>query len=226
MNIPLSTADKILREIQDRASEGAPVTAAVVNSGGNLVALARMDGAILGSLDAAIGKAYTSCATRLPTAALSPMVQPGQPLFQLEVSHLNPRPFVSYGGGVPIAIEGQHVGGLGVSGGTPDQDHQAAQAAIRAVLSGDQFDHAPGPGERGRNFGVIKLRLRFNVNDYRAVCGHQQVVRHVPAPLSVDHGTEQERLRHDTADGRVKIRMEQAGQLKSGFVRDVAPGSC
>ena len=128
MNISLEQAEQAIEAAKRRANEiGVPMTIAVVDTGGNLVALARMDGAILASLDIAIGKAYTAVAMKMSTADLASVVQPGQPLYNLEVAN-QPRTLVTFGGGIPLQVNDEVVGGVGVSGGTPDQDQEVAEA--------------------------------------------------------------------------------------------------
>lgn len=129
MSITLDQAEQIITAGKRKASEmGIPMTIAVCDPGGNLVALSRMDNAILASLDYAIGKAYTAIAMNMNTADLTPYVQPGQFLYGLQVGH-QPRPLVIFAGGLPLKMNGQLVGGVGVSGGLPDQDGQVAAAA-------------------------------------------------------------------------------------------------
>lgn len=129
MSISLEQAEQIIEAAKAKANEiEVPMTIAVVDAGGNLVALARMDTALLASLDIATGKAYTACAMKMSTADLASAVQPGQPLYGLETSN-QPRPLVTFGGGVPLQLNGEVVGGVGVSGGMPDQDQEVAEAA-------------------------------------------------------------------------------------------------
>lgn len=129
MNLSLEQAEQAVEAAKVKANEiGVPMTIAVVDTGGNLVALTRMDGAILASLDIAIGKAYTATAMKMSTADLASAVQPGQPLYGLETAN-QPRPLVTFGGGVPLQINGEVAGGVGVSGGMPDQDQRVAEAA-------------------------------------------------------------------------------------------------
>ncbi len=132
MNITLEQAERVIEAARQKAKDiEVPMTIAVVDTGGNLVALARMDDAILASLDIAIGKAYTAVAMRMSTADLAPVVQPGQPLYNIEVAN-QPRTLVTFGGGIPLQVNDEVVGGVGVSGGTPDQDQEVAEAT-RAV---------------------------------------------------------------------------------------------
>ncbi len=128
MNISLEQAEQAIEAAKRKANEiGVPMTIAVVDMGGNLVALARMDGALLASLDIAIGKAYTAVAMKMSTADLAAVVQPGQPLYNIEVAN-QPRTLVTFGGGIPLQVNDEVVGGVGVSGGMPDQDQEVAEA--------------------------------------------------------------------------------------------------
>jgi uncharacterized protein GlcG (DUF336 family) len=128
VNITLEQAERVIEAAKGKANDvGAPMTIAVVDTGGNLVSLERMDNAILASLDIAIGKAYTAVAMKMSTADLAPVVQPGQPLYNLEIAN-QPRTLVAFGGGIPLQANGEVVGAVGVSGGTPDQDQEVAEA--------------------------------------------------------------------------------------------------
>lgn len=128
MSVSLGQAEQLIEAAKNKANEiDVPMTIAVIDAGGNLVALSRMDNAILASLDIAVGKAYTATAMKMSTADLASAVQPGQPLYGLEIAN-QPRPLVAIGGGVPLQIDGEIVGGVGVSGGMPDQDQTVAEA--------------------------------------------------------------------------------------------------
>lgn len=110
---------------------GWPVNIALVDPGGLLMAFVRMNGAHLHSIDIAIDKAYTAASfkksTSVWTAALkthSEGVRTGLPL--------RPR-FVAFGGGLPIMVDGELIGGIGVSGASEQQDEAIAQAGIDAL---------------------------------------------------------------------------------------------
>jgi uncharacterized protein GlcG (DUF336 family) len=107
------------------------VNAAVVDRGGLLVAFLRMPGAPLHSIDIAMDKAYTAAGFGMPTGmwhealkAHSEAVQQGVPL--------RPR-FTAFGGGLPIIVDGQIIGGIGVSGALEDEDVACAQAGLKAL---------------------------------------------------------------------------------------------
>lgn len=99
----------------------------VVDDGGNIVYIGRMDGAQLGSIEVSEGKAHTALAFRRPSKAFQDLVDQNQP-------HLTTLPHVTaVQGGLPIMLEGKVVGAIGVSGGTSAQDEQCAQAGLNAI---------------------------------------------------------------------------------------------
>jgi uncharacterized protein GlcG (DUF336 family) len=95
---------------------------------GNVVLKHRMNNAPAFSMEIAERKAFTSALVGMRTADLLPLVQPGQELFSL--SFLAGGRFVAMGGGVPLIEEGRVYAGVGVSGGTADQDVTIVEAAI------------------------------------------------------------------------------------------------
>jgi len=112
---------------------GAPMVIAVVDVGGNLVLCHRMDGALLVSIDIAVNKAYTAAGVKAPTHKLAELAQPGQPLYGIEST--NNGKIVVFGGGYPLYDKGGDlIGGLGISGGSVEEDMQVAEAAISEVL--------------------------------------------------------------------------------------------
>ena len=110
---------------------GSPSSIAIVDGGRNLLAFARMDGALLASIEISQGKAFTARSMNMNTRDIGPLTQPGQPLYGIETSHS--RPIITFGGGRPIAIGGEVVGAVGVAGGLVDQDDEVASAAVAAV---------------------------------------------------------------------------------------------
>jgi glc operon protein GlcG len=99
----------------------------VLDDGGNLVYLGRMDGAQLGSIEVSEGKAHTALAFRRPSKAFQDLVDQNQ-------AHLVTLPHITaVQGGLPIMLDGKVVGAIGVSGGSSAQDEQCAQAGINAI---------------------------------------------------------------------------------------------
>jgi uncharacterized protein GlcG (DUF336 family) len=115
---------------QEAARIDVPMNIAVVDNGNNLVGFAHMDGAWLGSIDIAHGKAYTARAFDMSTQELAPMCQPGQPLFGIHAS--NQGRLIIFAGGIPLKVNGVVVGAIGVSGGLVEQDEQVAEAGAAA----------------------------------------------------------------------------------------------
>ena len=109
---------------------GVAFSVAVVDSGGQLVAFERMDGADLVSTGLAQDKAWTALMNRMPTRDLAPLVQPGAEFYGYE-SIARGRTIV-FAGGMPLLRDGVLVGGVGVSGGDSAQDQLAVDAAVAA----------------------------------------------------------------------------------------------
>ncbi|GEP51161.1 hypothetical protein FNO01nite_18330 [Flavobacterium noncentrifugens] len=131
MNITLSQAEHIIMAAKEKAAEiGTKMNICVVDAGANLVAFVRNDGAWLGSADIAIKKAKTAVFFQMNTEKLSPLVQPGQPLFQIEHSNNG---LITFPGGVVIKdANGELIGAIGVSGSTVDDDQTVAEAGVKA----------------------------------------------------------------------------------------------
>lgn len=110
----------------EAASNGWPVVIAVVDDGGHLLCLERMDGAQFGSIDIAIAKAKSAIAFRRPTKEWEKRIVDGR-LGILALPGMIP-----VEGGLPIVFDGEMIGAIGVSGVTSIQDGQIAAAGIAA----------------------------------------------------------------------------------------------
>jgi uncharacterized protein GlcG (DUF336 family) len=104
-----------------------PVAVCVIDVHGNLVLHHRMSGAPVFSTSLSERKAYTSALVGIRTADLLPMVQPGQALFPL----MSQGQYCAMGGGAPVTSEGQMIAGVGVSGGSVEQDVAILEAGLR-----------------------------------------------------------------------------------------------
>ena len=103
----------------------------VMDTGGHLVLLERMDNAQFGSVQVAQDKARSAVAFRRPTKAFHDMVTAGgEGLRMLVMSGAVP-----IDGGLPIIVGGAVIGGIGISGGTSAQDGQVAQAGLAALAN-------------------------------------------------------------------------------------------
>lgn len=109
---------------------GLRINAAVTDSSGVLAAFLRMPGAFLHSVDIAIDKAYTAASFGLPTQAWMGVI--GQDEALRIGLPLRPR-MVVFGGGLPIVEDGELIGGIGVSGGSAEQDEACARAGLAAI---------------------------------------------------------------------------------------------
>jgi uncharacterized protein GlcG (DUF336 family) len=106
-----------------------PVAVCVMDIHGNVILKHRMSGAPTFSIDISERKAYTSALVGIRTADMSPLVQPGQALFPL--MGLSEGRYCSMGGGAPLIEDGQLVAGVGVSGGSVEQDVAILESALR-----------------------------------------------------------------------------------------------
>ena len=131
-SVSLSDARRIIEAGEAKAAElGQPSNIAVVDQGGVLVAHVRMDGAWRGSVDIAIKKAYTARAFDISTADLGADAQPGRQFYGITAS--NDGRVMIFAGGIPLQVDGEVVGAVGVSGGTGEQDQAVAEAAAAAL---------------------------------------------------------------------------------------------
>src|ERR1700686_4948463 len=129
--VTLHEARRIIGAAEKKAAEiRQPMNIAVVDEGGNLVSHVRMDGAWIGSIDIAINKAFTSRAFDISTKDLAEHSQSGGQFFGIHAS--NGGRVMIFAGGVPLRRAGKVVGGVGVSGGSGEQDHAVAEAGAKA----------------------------------------------------------------------------------------------
>ena len=125
----LTIAKKIADRVEDESvKQNVPVAVTVIDIHGNVVLTHRMTGAPTFSLELAERKAYTSALVGLRTADLVPLVQPGAELYPLLA--VSGGRYSAIGGGVPVTSDGQVIAGVGVSGGTVEQDVAVIEAAM------------------------------------------------------------------------------------------------
>jgi len=128
--ISLEQAKKIMAGAEAEATKnkwGMVIT--IVDSGGNAVMVHRLDNTQFGSIDVARDKARTAVAFRRPTKVFQDLIAQGGANLRL----LNLTGASVLEGGIPIVVGGKIIGGVGVSGGTSQQDAQVAQAGIDAL---------------------------------------------------------------------------------------------
>ena len=130
--VPISfeQAKKVMAGAEAEAKKNNwPVVITIVDSGGNLVMLSRLDNAQWGSIEVAKDKARSAVAFRRPTKVFQDLIAQGGANLRL----LNLSGASMLEGGIPIIIEGKVVGAVGVSGVTSQQDAQIGQAGIDAM---------------------------------------------------------------------------------------------
>src|SRR5690242_15067968 len=137
VQLNLAGAETVLDAAKAKAAAmNLKMNLAVVDDGGHLLAFARMDGARPASGYTAITKAATAATFRQETGPLPPK---GEPDVLLNLSLQNAAlasggKVTTLKGGVPVVVDGQVIGGVGVGGGSGEQDAEVARAAIDAFL--------------------------------------------------------------------------------------------
>jgi len=123
-------ADSLLIAARDAAA--VPMTFAVMDPGGHLLALSRMDGALWITADVAQGKAWTSAAYGTASSAQKEKMAP-MPSFAQAITEMTHGRYTPQTGAVAVYRDGSLLGAIGASGGTGEQDEQACQSAVAAV---------------------------------------------------------------------------------------------
>ena len=138
----LTKAKDLAARVEAEATKAkVPVAVCIIDVHGNLVLQHRMNGAPLFSLEISDRKAYTSALVGVRTLDLLALVQPGQSLYALPT--VGGGRFCPMGGGVPLLDEdGRVFGGIGVSGGTAEQDVAIVEAALKPAAEAGGA-HAP-----------------------------------------------------------------------------------
>jgi glc operon protein GlcG len=128
----------ILREARKKAeSMQLKVNIAVVDDGGHLIAFARMDGARSGSGYTAQTKAVSAATFRIPTGPFPAGTPSPDPLLNISLQNAaaaSGGKVTTLFGGVPVTIDGQIAGAVGVGGATGEQDAEIARAGIDALV--------------------------------------------------------------------------------------------
>lgn len=130
-NVTLSQAKALCAKVQEKAKEmGVNAVVAISNSTANPILVECMDDAYIASYDVAVGKAFTVVSLKMSTSTLKPLAQPGGSLYGIQFT--NNGKIVIFGGGEPLySKSGKIIGGLGVSGGSEEQDTYLAEYGRR-----------------------------------------------------------------------------------------------
>lgn len=107
---------------------GLYISVCIIDEHGNVVLKHRMDGSTLISIEMSERKAFTAASLQVPTDEISKLALPGAPLFTL--ASVSGGRYVAFGGGLPILVDDKCIGGLGISGGTSEQDTLLAETVL------------------------------------------------------------------------------------------------
>ena len=118
---------------QKAAQIGVPMCIAVTDDSGNLIAFERMNGGKAHSVHVSIDKAYTAGSARKATHEYNAANVPGNLAFGIHTE--SGGRISTVGGGLPVFIDDQCVGGIGASSGSPQQDMEVSQAGLDHFLS-------------------------------------------------------------------------------------------
>jgi uncharacterized protein GlcG (DUF336 family) len=148
VNVSQGQAQELIDAAITQSHEvGKAMSIAVVDSGGFLVALTRMDGARPLTPSIAIAKAYSAAVMQRPTAMLKDWSS-SDPVFFSQVARMGQHPIVATLGGYTLKRDGEIVGGVGVSGGSPTEDQAVCESIVQAA--GFATDFPAWAGAQGR----------------------------------------------------------------------------
>jgi len=137
MTLTLSLAESLLASVKKAVETQwyPPVSAVVLDSGGHLVAFARMDDTFLATIDIAMRKARTAVLFQANSEDVGVNLHPNGPAYSLENSNGG---LVGIDGGIPLRnAQGVVIGAIGVSGATKEQDKLIAEYAVEAVMKNE-----------------------------------------------------------------------------------------
>jgi glc operon protein GlcG len=130
--ISLATAKKIARVCRDWAvSKSGTMSMYIIDNAGELVHMERMDGQILNNIRAALLKAQTSLRSRQPTSAINAQIKNNPAGIPRQTTFFN---FFTNSGGIPIVVDGQMIGAVGVGGGAGGGDENCAIEGLKATF--------------------------------------------------------------------------------------------
>ena len=133
MTMPFSQARALAEDARSQASElGKALSIAVVDYGGFIVLIERMDGARPMTADIALSKAYSAAVMQRPTEMLQHW-RDSDPVFFGQVGRMGHRPIVATKGGFTLKRDGVILGGIGVAGGSADEDQRIAEEVVKAA---------------------------------------------------------------------------------------------
>lgn len=133
VELNLQVAKKIAEFAEEKANEiNVPMVISIVDNGGNVILVHRMEDSLLASIDISLNKAYTAVSLKMPTDNLKDLSKPGDPLYG--VQNTNNNRIVIFGGGIPFKYRGKVVGAIGVSGGSVEEDICVAEYVMEKIM--------------------------------------------------------------------------------------------
>lgn len=132
--LSLDKAKKLIEKVEEEAHKrGLNAVIAVCGADGNMIAVHVMDNAFLASFDIAMKKAYTGVAVKMSTKELGKLAMPGETFYGVDKADNNR--LIIFGGGVPLKMSDTIIGGLGISGGTSEEDDSLAQFGASLIMN-------------------------------------------------------------------------------------------
>jgi uncharacterized protein GlcG (DUF336 family) len=140
--LTLAGAKKMMETAVDAAErEGIAIAVAIADAGGHLILLQRMDGGRFHTVHSATTKAVCAASNKRPTTAKGAQAQP------LDTTHAiglalaaGPERWTAMEGGAPVVVDGECIGGIGVSGGNFEFDDRVARAAVESIGANWKID--------------------------------------------------------------------------------------
>jgi cob(I)alamin adenosyltransferase len=130
-HLSLDLALALLARVREEAqARDLSLAAAVVDDAGHVLASQRMDGAALGAMQLAVGKAFTAVSWATPSGEFASSTEPGGDDWGWNTTDSR---IVVYAGGLPLLVDGELVGGIGASGGTAAEDEECVAAAAAGL---------------------------------------------------------------------------------------------
>lgn len=120
--------------VAEMGRRGVAGVIAVADKAGELIALERLDGATVAAVNIATNKAFTAAREGKTTRSIGQDAR--DPVKGFDLAYFGDRRFVGWGGGVPVIVDGEVVGAIGVSGLPEEVDMELAAMGVRAVVGG------------------------------------------------------------------------------------------
>src|SRR5688572_14988904 len=141
--LTLSGARKMMATAMEIAeAERIPIAVAITDTGGHLIMLERMDGGRFHTVHSSTTKAVCAASNKRPTTAKGAQAQPLDTIHAIGLAlAAGPERWTAMEGGYPIIMDGECIGGIGVSGGNWEHDDRIARAAVEAIGAGYQIDN-------------------------------------------------------------------------------------